>query len=337
MGLFGKRPSDGARSDQSGRQPGTEYAEISKLIIDRLSSEQDERVLMGIGDIMRGAQMGRKYRPSEAVDMLAEVLQFPHGKEVAEKAGDALVEKLRNGVHEEDAELIITNRLGRKNEANAKFFLKMLERLEHKPRLRKLAVEMLAGFRGFDLSPETIDNIEMTLLERLSNPGEHEEVKKTIRERFRKGAKGRPELKLEEIRLDETIATETEPDAGQASFEALRVEDIPAPAMDAIGILLLKLKDGDPDEKKRAAVALEIRVGAATSRSQIERIREGVSPMRVEFPDLYRKILLAMQKLPSERNSTRPPIALGPQNGKKPSHRPLGDKDPTPVKPIKTG
>ncbi len=310
MGLFGKKNGNG----QSGRQ-APEYAEVSGIIAGRLSSERDETVLIGIGDLMRGEAMGKKYRPSEVIDKLAEVLQFPHGDEVVEKAGDSLIEKLKNGVHFEDAALIITNRLGMKTGANAKFFVKMLDRLEYKPDLRKLAVEMLAGFRGVELGQGAVDNIEMALLQRLMDPKEHEGVKETIKKRFGKEGKGRPQIKVDERRGDETVAVEDVGGAGPAKAKMNAARDIPTESMDVVAGFLMQLKEGDPLQKERAAKALEILVGNSKSRSQIERIREEVAPMRMNFPDLYRKILLGMQKMLPQRDSVRPPIAVGPGNG----------------------
>ncbi|MEM4272512.1 MAG: hypothetical protein QXH30_02890, partial [Candidatus Bilamarchaeaceae archaeon] len=77
MNWFGKKDGNGHRG-QSRRQNAPEYAEISSIIIGRLSSKDEALVLIGIGDLMRGEAIGRKYRPSEVIDRLAEVLQFPH-------------------------------------------------------------------------------------------------------------------------------------------------------------------------------------------------------------------------------------------------------------------
>ena len=164
------------------------------------------------------------------------------------------------------------------------------------------------------------------------HPNESEEVKKAIKERFGKEGKGRPHIYVEERRGDETVAIEAEPGPGKDSAAVIKARDIPTEGMDIVAGFLMQLKDGGLFEKERAAMALIKIVENSKDRKQIERVRDGVLPLKSEFPVLHRIVLKAMQNVLPDWNSSKPPIAIAPGNGRKP----LESKDPTPMAPLKT-
>jgi hypothetical protein len=306
ISLFGRGNGKGKIGVQS-----PEYAEIPGMISDRLMSEHDQFVLSAILSIM---QEGKKYRPSEVVDRLAEVLRYPHGEEVIRKAGDALIEKLKNGIHFEDVQFTVTSKLGKRTELNAKLFLKMLDRLPHKAEIKKLAIEMLASFRGVELKPELVDEIEMALLQRMMDPQESDCVKKAITDRFWKEGKGRPEIRVSEARGDETqLLQEQAPGKAFAAAKSMRdaqTQGLQGELDRASGFLMM-IRDGNPLQKERAAMALIKVIEISKSRDELVRIRDGVAPLKMEFPTLYRTVLKAMQGMLHDGPSSKPPIALG--------------------------
>lgn len=311
MDLFKRKKSNG---DQSGRQAKAKYENISDFLLNRLSSKQEEIVLSGIRELARAEEMSHKYRPEKVAEALALVLQSSNSEKVAEAAGDALVEKLGREVSLDDAN-VITGLLVGKQDRNAKFFMKMLDGTKYKAGLRWLAVERLVAFRGAELSPGTVDSIEMALLERMKDKNESEDVKNAIKNRFGKEGRGRPELRKAASRSDETVALDSLPQPVRDSSAVIGRVELPTEGMDVVSGFLLQLKEGDAAQKEKAAKALERLAGNVTSRMQIERIMHGVGQVRNEFPDLYRKVLLEMQKMAPQGESGSLPTALGHANG----------------------